>query len=270
MYKLVAVDMDGTLLNDEKHISSENLKAIKNARSLGVKVVLASGRPVEGLSKYIDKLGLNTEEDFVIAYNGALIQNIGTGEIISKDYMTIEDLQYLFHLSRELEVNIHFLNGEKCITHKMNKYSTLEATMNGIPVVEQDFNTISPDNTIVKVMFIDEPKILDRVVNNLPKDIYEKYSILRSEPFYLEFLNKTVTKGYGVEQLAKILNISREDIICIGDAGNDLHMIEYAGLGVAMGNAFPELKEIADYVTKTNEEHGVAHVIEKFILNKAC
>jgi Cof subfamily protein (haloacid dehalogenase superfamily) len=268
MYKLVALDMDGTLLNKDKTISRENFEAIQNARKKGVKVVLATGRPLKGIQKYLKELNLLSEDDFAIGFNGAVVQNTKTGKLIAKNLMTVDDVKYLYQISKQLNVNIHALTPNSCITPKFNKYSNVESTMNDIPLDIIDFDTLDSSTTIVKIMFIDEEPILSKVVENLPKEVYDNYTVVRSEPFYLEFLNKTVNKGYGVHVLAESLGIKQEEVICMGDAGNDVHMIEYAGLGVAMGNAFPEVKEIADYVTKTNEEHGVAHVIDKFILGK--
>lgn len=269
MYKLVAVDMDGTLLNKDSIISEENRRAIEKARSLGVKVVIASGRPLKGLYRYLKELNMISEDDYVVAFNGALVQNVKTGEVLYEASMSNEDLDYLYSLSQNLNVNIHILTQDKCLTPKMNKYSKLEADLNNIPLEIDDFNSLNPSDKIIKIMMIDDPEILDRVIRELPSDIYDKYTVVRSMPFFLEFLGKETNKGSGVEALAKHLEISKEQIICMGDAGNDVHMIEFAGLGVAMGNAFPEVKEIADYVTKTNDEHGVAHVIEKFISRRA-
>ena len=131
-----------------------------------------------------------------------------------------------------------------------------------------NFDTISNDEVIVKIMMIDEPEILGPAMEKLPKEVFEKYTVVRSTPYFLEFLNKEVNKGVGVEMLAKHLGVKQEEIITFGDAGNDLHMIEYAGLGVAMANAFDEVKEAANYITDSNEYDGVAKAIEKFILNK--
>ena len=181
--------------------------------------------------------------------------------------MNLKDLKYLYELSRKLNVNIHLLTPSSCITPRLNKYSQLESDLNNIPLEIVDFDSIDETTTIVKIMFIDDESILDKVIEKLPKDINDRYTVLRSAPFFLEFINKEVNKGFGVKTLAKNLGIGQEEIICMGDAENDIHMIKYAGLGVAMGNAFPIVKEIANYVTKTNENHGVAHVINKFILD---
>ena len=117
-------------------------------------------------------------------------------------------------------------------------------------------------------MMIDEPEKLDKAIEKLPKEVYEKYTVVKSAPFFLEFMNKKVNKGVGVELLAKHLNIKQEEIITMGDAGNDLHMIEYAGMGIAMGNATNDIKTIANYITESNNEDGVAKAIEKFVLKK--
>lgn len=267
MYKLIALDMDGTLLREDKTISKKTYKAIQNARAKGVKVVLATGRPIDGIRRYLKELNLINDEDYAVAYNGALVQNTKTKEVIAQTLMSLKDIDYLYKLSQELKVNIHALTESKCITPKWSKYSQVEADINDIPLEFVDFNNLDKDTTIVKIMFIDEPEHLSQVIAKLPSEVYEKYSVLRSAPYFLEFLDKNVNKGAGVELLAKELDIKPEEVICVGDAGNDIHMLQYAGLGVAMGNAFPEVKEIADYITLTNEDDGVAHVIDEFVLN---
>lgn len=267
MYKLIAVDMDGTLLKEDKTISEATVKAINKARAKGVRIVLASGRPIEGLNRYLTELELISEEDYVLSYNGALVQNTATKEIISRVVLKGSDLHYLYNLSNELGVNIHAFSTEQgLITPKMNKYTEVEATINGIEVLEREFDTIDNESEMVKIMMIDEPEVLQAAIDKMPKEVYEKYTVVRSAPFFLEFLNKEANKGEGVKALAESLGLTKEQVICIGDAGNDLHMIQFAGLGVAMGNAFDEIKEIADYITKSNEEDGVAHVIEKFVI----
>ena len=267
MYKLLAIDMDGTLLNDEKKISLANYEAIQQARENGVKVVLASGRPLVGFKRYLEELNLVSEEDYAVAFNGALVQSSEGGEIISKTTLTLEDYKSLYKLSKELKVNIHALTETSVISPKDSEYTRREAEMNGISNEIIPVEDVTEDTTIVKVMFIDKPELIDEIIQKIPEEVSSKYTVVRSAPFFLEFLHKSVNKGAGVAALAKKLNIKQEEVICIGDAGNDIHMIKYAGLGVAMGNAFPEVKRIANFITKTNEEDGVAYIINKFILN---
>lgn len=265
MYKLVAVDMDGTLLREDKTVSDRTKQAILKATQKGVKVVLASGRPIEGLERYLDELHLLSKEDYVMSFNGSVIQNAQTKEVISKNILNGKDLKALYALAKEIGVNIHAFTKKGCITPHMNEYTQLEGSINGIEVYEVDFNEIEDTEDVIKVMFIDPQPVLEAAIEKIPEAIYETYTVVRSAPYFLEFLNKQSSKGTGIKALGDYLGIKQEEIICIGDAGNDLDMIQYAGLGVAMGNAFEEVKEVADYVTYTNEEDGVAHVIEKFI-----
>lgn len=266
MYKLIAIDMDGTLLKEDKTISSETFKAIDKATDKGIKVVLATGRPLEGIKRYLKELNLMKDTDYALVFNGALVQNTSTGEILVKNTLKGSDYKYLYEISKELKVNIHAFSKEGCITPKLSKYTQVEGDINKIPIHIKPVEAVDKDEYIMKVMMIDEPEILDKAINSLPKELYEKYTVVRSTPYFLEFLNKHSNKGEGVKALANTLNIKREEVMCIGDAGNDLHMLEYAGLGVAMGNAYEEAKEVADYITKTNEEDGVAYAIRKFAL----
>ncbi|QHZ52059.1 sugar-phosphatase [Paenibacillus larvae] len=266
MYKLIAVDMDGTLLGDNHAISEASKKAIQEAREQGVQVVLATGRPLVGIEKFLEELDLISEQNYAICYNGSVVQNTGTGEVIAKQILNGQDLHQLYGLSLELGVNIHAFSRSGLITPKASKYTRHEADLNGIDFQVADFKKIGADEDIIKIMFVDEEERLSRAISRLPQSVKEAYTIVQSSPFFLEFLNKRAHKGEGVKKLAEHLGISREEIICVGDAGNDLHMIEYAGLGVAMGNAFNEIKHAADFITKTNNEDGVAHVIETFIL----
>ena len=207
------------------------------------------------------------ENDCVLTYNGGLVLKTKSREVISKIALTGADLHYLHNLSKELGVNIHaFSDVHGLITPKNSKYTEVEANINGIEININDYSEIEDDHSIIKVMMIDEPEVLEEGIKKLPEEVYKKYTVVRSAPYFLEFLSKTCNKGEGVKSLAESLGIKREEVIAIGDAGNDLHMIEYAGLGVAMGNAFEEVKEKADFITKSNEEDGVAFVFEKFVL----
>lgn len=269
MYKLIALDMDGTLLNDDKVVSEKNKEALKKAKELGVYVVLASGRPIDGLLKFLEELNLLGEDDYVLSYNGCLVQKTKTREAVCDVTLKGRDLKYLKKLADEAGLNIHAFSKEKgLITPKENKYTTYEAHHNGIDFHIDDFSGIKDDEDIIKVMMIDKPEILDEGMKKLPSEVYEKYSVAKSAPFFLEFFNKEASKGIGVKLLAEHLGIKREEIITVGDEMNDYSMIEYAGLGVAMGNACEKIKEIANFVTDTNNNDGVAKVVEEFIIKE--
>ena len=269
MYKLIALDMDGTLLTSDKKVSDRNKKAIKAAEEKGIKVVLASGRPAEGLRHYLEELELLKEDDYVLSFNGGVSQKAKSGEVISRTVLKGRDLKYINNIAKELNVNIHaFSEKSGLITPKISKYTEVEADINKINIGIVDFDTIDDEENIIKVMIIDPEEVLEEAIKKLPKELYEKYTVLRSTPFFLEFMNKEVDKGEGLKRLAESLGIKREEVIAMGDAGNDLSMIKYAGLGVAMENGFAEDKENAQFITKSNDEDGVAYAIEKFVLGE--
>lgn len=141
--------------------------------------------------------------------------------------------------------------------------------MNGINITIKNFDEVDDNEDIIKVMMIDPQEILDPAIKELPSEIYEKYSVFKSAPFFLEFTHKEVDKGLGLKKLGEYLGIKREEIIACGDAGNDLSMVKYAGLGVAMGNATEEIKQAANFITDSNDEDGIVKVIEKFILSES-
>ncbi len=266
MYQLIAIDMDGTLLNETKEISERNKEAIRKAKEMGRHVVIATGRPLVGIRKYLEELDMNGDGDYVIAFNGALVQEAKSGRVIAKITLTWQDYQDLYPVSQSLGVHIQALSETHVMTPVANPYTEVEATINDIETEVIPVAKVNPDTTIIKVMFVDEPEKLDEAVRLLPEWVKEKYTIVRSSDIFLEFLDKRVNKGTGVEALSKEIGVNQEKVICIGDAGNDIAMISFAGLGVAMANAFDEVKAVADVITKSNEEDGVAHVIETYML----
>lgn len=265
MYKLVAIDLDGTLLKGDNTISGKTQKAIKAAKKKGIKIILSSGRPIEGIERYLNELKLTGEDDYVISFNGSLVQCVKDKKIISRKVLKGSDLIYLYNISVQIGVNIHAFSQIGCITPKISKYTELEGNNDQIPIKIVDFNTVDRKEDVFKVMMIDEPEILEKAIKKIPEEVYDKYTVVRSEPYFLEFQNKNSNKGEGIKAVSEYLGIKQKDIICIGDADNDIDMIKFAGLGVAMGNAFDEVKKAADYITSTNEEDGVAYAIERFV-----
>ncbi|KUI99174.1 sugar-phosphatase [Vibrio sp. MEBiC08052] len=267
MYKLIGLDMDGTLLNSQKQISARTQAAIQAAKDKGVQIVLSSGRPIEGLRAYLDLLGLNREHDYVVHYNGSFVENVLTGEIIRQQVVSAADVKTIGRTARALNVNTHaFSQRLGLITPKSTEYTRLEAQINGIEIHEIDFETLDDDHPMIKAMIVDEPEKLAQAYRNLPAAVVEQFTIVQSAPYFLEFLNPQSNKGLGIQAVAERLGIPAELVMCIGDAENDHHMLEYAGLGIAMENAMPQTKAIADYITASNDEDGVARAIEKFVL----
>ncbi|MFV0575406.1 MAG: sugar-phosphatase [Vibrio sp.] len=268
MYKLIAIDMDGTLLNSEKQITEQNKQAITQARAQGVHVVLCSGRPLEGMLSALDALGMNTDEDYVISYNGSLVQTVASGTMIRQQILTGKDAKTIDEWSKRLNVDVHaFSLKEGLISPKNNKYTQHECDINDITLTEMPFEQLDDADPILKVMMVEDEEKLTPAFNALPEELFKQFTIVRSSPFFLEFMHPTSDKGAGVEALAEHLGINASEVIALGDAGNDHHMLEYAGLGIAMGNATEDTKALADFVTESNDNSGVAVAIEKFVLN---
>ena len=269
MYKLIALDMDGTLLNSEKKLTDRVKSAISQAKNKGVHVVLASGRPTEGMMPTLVELGLDTNEDFVLSYNASLILKVASKEVISSAILTGADVKELYKIAQQLNVNIHAFSVDKgLITPKESEYTQVEATLNGIDFSLFDFNELDDNEAILKVMMIDAEDHLSKVIEQLPTYLQDKYSCARSTPFFYEFMNPKSHKGFGMAALCKHLNLSPDQVIAMGDGGNDKEMIEFAGLGIAMENATDDVKSIAQHITSSNDDDGVAKAIEEFVLNR--
>lgn len=260
--------MDGTLLNDRHEIPEKVKQTLAEAKRQGIKIVLCSGRPIGGMQSYIETLNLNEMGDYAIAYNGALVQDTSTKKAIVEISLNYHDLNKLYELSLDLNTPIHFFDAEYLYTpnEDISRYTIVESYLNNIPLRYRQVSDIPADTLLPKIMFINEPEKLKRVIQALPKDLYEQYTIVQSAPFFLEFVHAETSKGFAVKKLAEKLGIKQEEVMSIGDNGNDLSMIEFAGCGVAMGNAIPAIKAAADFETLTNNENGVAHAIETLVL----
>ncbi len=268
MIKIVTIDLDGTLFDKDKNISWENKLAIAKCHDLGVKIVIATGRPISGVTKVLNELGLTSSSDYVITYNGAKILNVGTGEVISASTFNGKTLKELFAESKRLNSYIHaFRKNEELIVNEFNPYTDIESKLNNVEDVLFDFNNINDNDEFIKCLFVGSDEDITRIIPLVDKRFKENLSMVRSSKIFLEFLQKGTEKGTALKSLASYLNVKIEDTMAIGDAGNDLPMIKVAGIGVAMKNAFPEVKEGADYITVNDNNHsGVAEALNKFII----
>ena len=265
--KLVAVDIDGTLLTNDRKITPEVFEAVRDAKKQGVKVVIATGRPIAGVQTLLDDLNLKDTGDYVITFNGGLVQDTATGENIITEVMTYDDYLDIEFLSRKLNVHMHAITKEGIFTANRNigKYTVHESTLVNMPIYYRTPEEMG-DKEIIKMMFIDEPEILDAAIAKIPQEFYDKYTIVKSTPLYLEILNKTASKGNAITHLAEKMGLSLDQTMAIGDAENDRAMLEAVGNPVVMENGTPELKQIAKYITKSNEESGVAYALRKWVL----
>ncbi|MDA9556883.1 Cof-type HAD-IIB family hydrolase [Vibrio sp.] len=267
MYKLIALDMDGTLLNSNKEISTRTKEAIAAAREKGKKVVLASGRPLQGMQAKLDELRITGQDEFVLFYNGSMVKELGSGEIIHQKIIDGKAAKLVADLAKKLGLYVHAFSPEYgLITPENNPYTKIEAQINTVAINIKDFSTLTDDEPIIKAMIVGAPEDITKAATLIPKEFHESYTVVQSAPIFLEFLNPNSHKGVGIEAIVKHLGYDASEVIAMGDAGNDNHMIQYAGLGVAMANAMEETKAIADLITDSNDDDGVAKIIEEYML----
>lgn len=266
MYKLLVLDIDGTLLNSNKQISPSTLQAISQAKEQGTIIVIASGRPTNGILDLARQIGLMSSDNYILSFNGANIINVRTMErvftqSIPQEYLqTIYDFKTKHNLPLITYTDTHILTDDK-----VNEFITKETTINNMPIQQVPSLIDAIDFAPTKFLGCDEPSKLQEL-EPIAAEAFPFASVYRSEPFFLEVMPKNVDKAYSLSKLLEILHIDKSEMICCGDGFNDKTMIQYAGLGVAMANAQPQVKEVADFITYSNDEDGIAHVIHKFIL----
>ncbi|MFS1663542.1 sugar-phosphatase [Streptococcus sp. zg-JUN1979] len=265
--KLVAVDIDGTLLTSDRRITKDVYDAIQESKAQGVKVVIATGRPIAGVKQLLNDLNLRDEGDYVITFNGGLVQDTATGQDIISETLSYDDYLDLELLSRKLGVHMHAITKDGIYTANRNigKYTVHEAQLVGMPVFYRTPEEMR-NKAIIKMMFIDEPSVLDAAIAQIPESYKERFNLVKSTPFYLELLPKTVSKGAALLHLAEKMGLEHSQTMAIGDEENDRAMLETVANPVVMENGNPELKKIAKYITKSNEESGVAYALRNWVL----
>ena len=266
-YKMMAIDLDDTLLNEHLEISEENQEALVEARKAGVKIVLCSGRSGIAVEPYLKILDLKRVEEYAIIYNGAVIMEADTGKPIFESTVPIEYAKALFDYAKQQGLTVQTYIQNRLLVEKINPRIQKYSDITGMMAEELGDLSKHIHQDVVKVLFNAEHERLEESKQQLQPWVQGKLHMFFSKPFYLEFTSMDANKGIAVLQVARRLGYTKEEIICIGDSFNDLYMIEAAGLGVAVANAHPEIKKRAGYVTQnTNEHHAVKEVIEKFIL----
>ena len=262
-YKMLVLDMDDTLLTDDHIISNENKEMLFKAQELGVYVILASGRPTPAMIAYAKELQL--DNSYMISYNGAVITDLKEDKIIFEQTLTQEQIHELYDYSLKNKTHIiTYLDG-KIVSETDSEYIDIEKNITGL----EHNKVLSFKNEVksaaIKCILLEEPAYLKEVEKDL-RAAMPHLSVCMSKPFFLEVAQNGIDKGASIKFLAEKLNILQSEIIAVGNAGNDLTMIQYAGLGVWVDNVDPELRDQGDVIVASNNDHGVAEVVRRFIL----
>ena len=267
-YKVLAFDLDGTLLNSEKKITHATKSAIEKAASLGCKIVLASGRPYQGIVNVAKELRLDKLGGYVLSLNGGKIISCADNSIIHDVKMDMSFYKEIYDLAKENNVNLMTYEGDDVISEKIDdKYIDIEARINGLGKKQVPNLLKQLTFEVNKFLMLGDGDYLAEVEKKVYDRLHDRLDVYRSEPFFLEILPKGINKAGALETLLKAVGATREELIAFGDGYNDLTMIQYAGLGVAMSNGNAIVKENADYIAPSNDEDGIVEVINKFVLD---
>lgn len=266
--KVLVLDIDGTLTNSQKEITEATKRGIRTVLEHGHKVILASGRPTPGMRRYEKELELENYGGYLLSFNGGRIIECRTGEVVYQRLLPLTIIPGLTAFAKKNGCGLVTYFGDHIISaFQPDEYVELESRINGMPIkVVEDFVDYV-DFDINKCLLTAPAKQAEELEKELAAKYGDIVSVYRSEPFFIEIMPQNVDKATSLDRMLQSIGMSRENAICCGDGYNDISMIQYAGKGVAMGNAQPAVKEAADYITGTNDEDGLVQVIDNFIVN---
>jgi Cof subfamily protein (haloacid dehalogenase superfamily) len=265
-YKMLVLDLDDTLLREDYSISDRNLDALTKAQEQGVKVVLASGRPTEAMYQFSELLQLDKYDSYIISYNGARITSMQNRDILFENSLSKEQIHSLYDFSVANKLHIITFSEKGVISETQSPYIDNEIRLTGMPHCLVPSFKDEVQFSAVKCILLEDPIYLKEMEAKLKEECPE-FSVSISKPFYLEVVQNGIDKALSIDFLAKKLGIQNHEIIAVGNAGNDLSMIQYAGLGVWVNNVPDHLRHYADIIVSSNEDDGVAEVVEKYILS---
>ena len=267
-YKLLVLDVDGTILNSERKITQRTVMTLRKVQSIGIKVALASGRPTYGLLPLAKAIDLGTYGGYIISYNGAQVISAQDGEILFARSIDPQMVPYLEKKAAKTGMTMAYYDGDEVVsTDITNPHVVDEAQMNGMKLRQVDQISMVVEDWPSEVMlFSDHEEELDSLENHMQRHLNGVMDTIHSNPYMLEVVGYQVGKSYAMSALMQLLGIGMEEVIAIGDGTADVNMIQMAGTGIAMANAVESVRRCADYTTLSNDEDGAAVAIEKAIM----
>lgn len=269
-YNVIALDLDGTLTNNEKMITPITYETLMKAQKDGAHIILASGRPTYGIEPIAERLEIGNYGGYVLSYNGGKIVDWRNKDEIYSNSLPDEILPILYNYAKDKKHALLGYAGKEIITETPDdEYVKEESRINkmGIRKVDNLLHNLPPHPT--KLLMTGKPELMERAEKEIQKLVNGRMDVFRSAPFFIELVPKDIDKAKSLLRLLSAIKLTPNDMIAFGDGYNDISMLKLAGIGVAMGNAVDEVKKNADYVTLSNEDDGVAAAVEKFCYNKA-
>lgn len=261
-YKIIFLDIDGTLVNSKKEITPKTKEAILNIQKKGVKVAIASGRPSKGVIPFAEELQLEAYDGYILPFNGCKIVNYQTKKSVYENTLSMEVVKKAYELSKEYNIELITYKGDYIISETDdNPYLLIESKINKMDVEKVDNLIEAIEEVPVKCLLIGDGEYLGSIEAEIKEKIGIEANVFRSEPFFIEIVPQGLDKAAAIEELIGKLGIKQEETIAFGDGYNDISMIKYAGLGVAMSNGCKPIKEVADYIASDNDHDGIAEVL---------
>ena len=266
-YQMLVMDLDGTLTNSKKEISPATLRALLDIQNIGKKVVLASGRPINGVLPLAEKLQLDKYGSYILSFNGARITQCSTGQTIYNKTLPSEVIEPIYQFVRSYPgLDLVSYDSETILSGiEPNEYTRKESMINNMEIRVVDDLPSALSFPVNKLLIPGDPEIIETCMPALKQKYHGLLNIYRSDPFFLEVMPQHIDKAYSLQKLLNSIGLTAEQMICCGDGYNDISMIESAGLGVAMANAQPSVKDTADFITASNDEDGILRVINLFM-----
>lgn len=266
--KLLVLDIDGTLVNSKKEITPATLYAIDRWREAGNQIAIATGRPTAGVRHVAKALSMAEKGGYILSYNGACITDATSGAIVCSKFLPPDIPAMLADYANKHEnVGLISYEGDTVLSvFEPDDYIKLEAvTINHMDLVHRPDFADYIDFPVHKCLLTADPSISEHLEKELAALTEGRVSVYRSEPFFIEVMPLNVDKATSLDEFVPTLGIDRTDVICCGDGYNDISMIRWAGMGVAMANARTPVKEAADYVTLSCDEDGIAALIDRLL-----
>lgn len=264
-YKMIVLDMDDTLMNGDNQVSPETKSYLIDIQEKGYSVVLASGRPTEGMIPVAKDLKLNHNESFIISYNGGKTIRMFDEEVEVSKTVSKENFDLIVDYCRDRGFLVLTYDNGYIIHDSDHEYMNIESELTGLPMKRVDDIKTYIKHDVPKVMGVDYVGNITEARIDLNGFFNEDIDVTTSKPFFLEFMAKDVSKGNAIKALCNKMNIGLEEVIAFGDSLNDQSMFEVAGYSVAMGNASDELKALADEVTLDNNSNGIPHLLKTLL-----
>ncbi|KRN23557.1 Cof-type HAD-IIB family hydrolase [Lacticaseibacillus camelliae] len=266
--KLIATDIDDTLLNSKRQLTAHTVTVLKQAHDQGIKVVLCTGRPVQAVQPLLDQLGLSGPNEYAITFNGAVTLSLA-GEQFSNFDLGRADFAALdqFAHAHQLKYNLRDAKGAVISPNdNISFYAVRQAYDSRVGITRLSPAQAPADYRYVKGMLTAPKAVLDAIEPSAREAFGDAYYVVRSTPFFLEVMNPKANKGEGLQALATKLGLTAEEVMTCGDEANDLPMLKWAGCAIGMANGIDAVKQVATHVTLDNDHDGVAAAVEKYVL----